>query len=106
MDKAVGGTDITLNWGRGCLGDTDYIIYEGQLGDFTSHSSVTCSTGNVTTYTLTPGFDNAYYIAVARNHDWEGSSGKDGDGDERPQALAPCAPQDAGLCLPFVGGPP
>ena len=100
------GTDVTLNWTPGCLGDVDYVIYEGQLGDFSSHTSVTCSTGNVNTYTLTPGFDDAYYIAAARNVDWEGSSGKDGDGNERSQATVPCMPQDAGLCLQSVTGSP
>ena len=43
------GGDIHLSWGSSCgPQETDYAVYEGILGDFTTHTPVLCSTGGLT----------------------------------------------------------
>ena len=50
--------EVTLTWGPSCLGsDTDFAIYEGATGDFTSHERVQCSTGGLTNATVDTGVD-------------------------------------------------
>ena len=54
------GADITLSWDASCgPADTDYAIYEGIPGDFTSHASLFCGTDESTTKTFTPSADDA-----------------------------------------------
>jgi hypothetical protein len=97
--EPAGGGDITLSWGSSCRGDDgDYAIYEGALGDFTSHTPRTCSTGDVLTETLTPASGSAYYLVVPRSASREGGYGFDGDGLSRPPSPAACAPQLVGVC--------
>ena len=92
------GNDITLSWGASCVAsDTDYAIYEGLLGDFTSHTQVgspPCTTGGATTTTITPGTGSRYYLVVPQNATNEGSYGTDSNGLERPPAIG------IGACLP------
>ena len=99
LAKSSGDT-ITLAWGSSCLaGDTDYTVYEGVLGDFTSHVPRLCSTGGATTATFTSPAGSAYYLVAPRNPSREGSLGTDGDGAERPASLAACLPRAIGSCL-------
>jgi len=93
--EEAGGGDITLSWSASCgSADTDFAIYEGAIGDFTSHTGVLCSTGGQTTQTLTPGGSSTYYLVVPRNTIYEGSYGFDSAGGERPAALTgTCATQ-------------
>ena len=43
----VSEPDLALAWGASCWSaDRDYAIYEGQLGDFASHTPVRCTTGD------------------------------------------------------------
>ena len=93
------GADITLSWDASCgPADTDYGIYEGIPGDFTSHASLFCGTDESTTKTFTPSADDAYYLVVPLNPMREGSYGKDSDGRERPAGQAACLPQQTGDC--------
>ena len=94
-----GDGDLALSWSASCAAtDTDYAIYEGQIGDFTSHSNVLCSTGGGTTQTLTPGPGNTYYLVVPRNAAVEGSYGVDSEGVERLPGASSCLPYMIGGC--------
>jgi hypothetical protein len=95
LDKAS-GTDITLSWSASCLAsDTDYAVYEGTLGDFTSHAptgSPICSTSSRTSVILTPSAGARYYLVVPQGASYEGSYGDSSTGG-RPPSLAACQPQ-------------
>ena len=98
VDKAAAG-ELTLTWGPSCLGtDFTYVVYEGSLGDFDSHSRVTCSTSGATNWTLTPGVDSVYFLVGASNGLAEGSLGTDSSGAERPRGVLPCLPRQVGSC--------
>ena len=95
----TGDGDLTLSWSPSCTAsDTDYEIYEGQIGNFTSHSDVLCSTGGSTTQTLTPGPGDTYYLVVPRNAAVEGSYGVDSEGVERLPGTSSCLPYLIGGC--------
>jgi glucose/arabinose dehydrogenase len=94
------GSDLTLSWSASCApGDADYEVYEGSLGDFSSHAPRACSTAGAIAATLTPSSGNRYYLVVPRDAFSEGSYGHRGNGSERPQAVAACRPQVAGACF-------
>jgi len=98
VTRAAGG-DLTLTWGPSCsAGDSDYAVYEGELGSFTSHTSVLCSTGGATTATIAPGAGNRYYLVVPNNGLREGSYGVRSSGSQRPAAIAACLPQSHLRC--------
>ena len=90
--------DVQLTWGSSCSADGDYEVYEGTLGNFTSHAPRLCTTAGSTTVTLTPGSDNTYYLVVPRNSVLEGSYGKTSSGTERPQGSNACHPQVVRSC--------
>ena len=93
--------DLTLSWEPSCSdGDFDYAIYEGTLGDFTSHVPLTCSTAGQTTADFAPESGNTYYLVVPVNGMFEGSYGIASDGTPRPLAAVPCLPQLTGTCDP------
>jgi len=96
----AGGRDIQLTWSASChTADDDYEIYEGTIGDFTSHSPLLCTTGGERQQVLTPSAFNAYYLVVASSGEREGSYGADSSGAERPQSSAACLDQFlAGSC--------
>ena len=97
IGKAAGG-DLSLSWGASCNGeDLNYEIYEGRLGNFTSHEPILCSTGGSTSQTITPGPRDTYYLVVPRNELREGSYGFGGPG-ERGQGASACLPQGVGAC--------
>lgn len=107
VGKAADGR-LDLQWGGSCLGsDADYAIYEGMLGDFTSHVWRVCSTTGATATELSPSTGSHYYLIVPRSLSREGSYGLDGDGAERPSATSPCLPQSIGGCAraPAVASP-
>jgi Zn-dependent metalloprotease len=92
LDKS--GADVVLSWGVSCAaGDSDYEVYEGTLGSFSSHQSRFCSTSGGTTKTFTPAAGSSYYLVVPRNLDREGSYGTDGEGSQRPQGVGACLSQ-------------
>jgi hypothetical protein len=96
----VGVDDVELTWADSCaVGDQDYAVYQGTLGDFAGHVPVDCSTGGATTHTFTPG-DSVYFLVVPRNASREGSYGTDSAGAERPRSGSACVPQAlAPACL-------
>jgi hypothetical protein len=97
----AGGGDITLSWGASCVSsDTDYEVYEGTLGSFTTHAPRTCSTSGALSFTLTPAAGSAYYLVVPRNATREGSYGEASSGAERPPSGSACVIQDLADCPP------
>jgi hypothetical protein len=97
----AGGGDITLTWGASCAaGDYDYAVYEGSLGGGYNHVARLCSTGYLTSATLTPLADNAYYLIVPRNTAYEGTYGRASSGAERPQGAGACAQQQVAPVCP------
>jgi len=90
---------VTLSWGGSCLGtDTDYEIYEGTLGSFSSHAARSCGTGGATRVTLAPSPQSIYFLVVPRSFAREGSYGRGSDGVERPPAVSVCLPQESTVC--------
>ena len=88
---------LTLTWAPSCGDtDTDYAVYEGNLGDFGNHAPILCSTAGATSATIVAPAGSAYYLVVARNHWSEGSYGVDGDGTQRPPSVSACLFQSTG----------
>lgn len=95
------GANLLLGWGPSCsTNDTDYEIYEGQVGSYYSHGLKLCSTGGAAGAIVFPASGNTYYLVVPANATAEGSYGLTGNGVERPQGVAACKAQQAGACTP------
>jgi len=105
VDKAT-GAEITLSWGSSCaVGDTDYEIYQGEIGDYYSHVKMDpCSTAGATFATFAPlPSVSTYYLVVPTNGTNEGSYGLRSDNTERPQSLHAvdrCRPQQIAAVCP------
>lgn len=98
VENGIGGA-INLYWSASCMAtDVDYAVYEGVLGDFTSHLSRVCSTSGATSTTIVPSAGNAYYLVVPHNGSIEGSYGVDSASAQRPASLSACFPQAIGAC--------
>jgi len=94
-----GGLTLSLTWASSCLAtDIDYEVYEGQIGDFTSHKPRLCSTGGQTSAAFKPGAGSTYYLVVPRSRSSEGSYGTNSAGEERPQGRPACLVQAIGDC--------
>ena len=93
--------DLDLSWGHSCQpSDSDYAVYEGLLGSFTSHAPRLCSTGGATSVTLTPASDSLYYLVVPLSPAGaEGSYGTASDGNQRPPSATSCQPQVFTSCM-------
>jgi hypothetical protein len=98
VERLLGG-DLEVSWGPSCLAEgADFVVYEGEIGDFSSHAPVICSTGGLTQATFTPSSLDAYYLVVPRNASFEGSFGTTSAGAERPVGTSSCLPQSLGAC--------
>jgi hypothetical protein len=94
------GANLSLSWSASCsASDTDYAVYEGTLGSFTTHHSVLCGTSGATSATIAASPGNAYYLVVPRSASKEGSYGRRSGGTERPAAASACVPQQPSGCL-------
>ncbi len=82
------GLGATATWAAdsGCVPQDSYEIYEGTLGNFTSHGPVTRTNDAGHSWNFTPQAGNRYFLVVPGNATYEGSYGKRGDGTERPQS--------------------
>ena len=94
--------DLRLSWSPSCAsGAVNYAIYEGTLGNFTSHRKNDCSddAGN-RVEEIQPQSASSYYLVVPLSTTDEGSYGVDSDGVERALPSAP------NRCLAFqtLGG--
>ncbi|MGH9869038.1 MAG: FG-GAP-like repeat-containing protein [Candidatus Polarisedimenticolia bacterium] len=94
---ATSGADLHLTWDPACPA-SDYAIYEGTIGDFTSHAPRLCSTGGATSSTFSPPSGSVYYLVVPLNGSAEGSYGTTSSGTERPVGSPACRPQLLGGC--------
>lgn len=98
ITKRAGG-EVGLDWGISCLpSDTDFAVYEGTLGDFSSHRWLTCGTGGVTRWSGVPSSGSAYYLVAPQSATGEGSYGRDSHLHERGQGLHACRPQAIAAC--------
>lgn len=89
-----GSGDLLLSWSGSCsASDTDYGVYEGTLGQFSTHESVVCTTAGATAVGITPAPGDRYFLVVPRNAQREGSYGKASSGTERPQGASACVAQ-------------
>ena len=92
-------TEIVLDWDDSCVAaDSDYAVYIGTLGDFTSHWARRCSTGGATTVTFRNNDPSIYILVVPMSYNRDGSYGVDGDGIERAAAFSVCHPQEVQAC--------
>jgi beta-glucanase (GH16 family) len=97
--RAEADGNLVLEWGESCLSsDSDYVVYEGLLGSFTTHSPVTCSTAGSTSWTLTPAAGSRYYLIAATDGVAEGSQGTAGNGFERWPGATTCHPLSFAEC--------
>jgi len=83
-----------------CPGATGYAVYEGFMGDWHSHTSVTCSDllGDLSERILSSS-GNRYYLVVPLNDSHEGSYGLDSSMNERlPASLGACRPSQSLGC--------
>lgn len=97
--------ELLLRWGPSCVcTDSDYVLYEGSLGDFTSHLPVTCSTQESVEHRHFPMVGSRYFLVAPRSANSEGSLGTDSQGTAREQGPGACMGRDASPCVPC--GPP
>jgi hypothetical protein len=84
--------NLVLSWGASCSASTtDYAIYEGSLGSFTSHTAVDCSDDSLPlSEEIAPASGDTYYLIVPYNTAAEGSYGTDSGAVERSPGLSRC----------------
>jgi len=81
MSVSKSGGSLQLAWGPSCVStDTDFAVYEGVLGSFTSHAPVLCSTGGSASATISPSASSSYYLVVPNDHYYEGRYGSSSSG--------------------------
>jgi len=102
VSRAAESGQLTLSWGAACVPGNSAALYEGVLGDWTSHVPRTCSAGPGTA-TFAEPTGSAYYLIVPVSlnfnpPDVEGSYGLLRDGSERPPSLQACYPQAVVEC--------
>ncbi len=98
LGKSPAG-NLRLAWGASCHPeDDDYEVYEGALGDFTSHAARLCTTLGAQTVDLGMPGGSTYYLVVPAHGVLEGSYGKSSAGVERPQGGAACHPRVVRAC--------
>jgi hypothetical protein len=103
MTRSATPGDLDLSWAASCaVTDVDYVVYEGTLGEFTSHLPVAvpnCTTGGTTSATITPGSSDRYYLIVPLSDTgFEGAYGSRSDGTPRLPGLSSCEAQAVGVC--------
>ena len=99
LARSAGG-ELTLTWGGSCVTPNSSAVYEGVLGEWTSHAPRTCNAPSTTATFLEPA-GSAYYLVVPVQlnffpPDVEGSYGLLRDGSERPAGAQRCFP-DQGI---------
>jgi hypothetical protein len=95
------GTNIILTWGNiQCGSGLEFEVYEGHLGDFSSHVPKTCNSFSFAgdDYVLSPNPESSYYLVVVHDGPREGSYGTDGGGNERPPSQTACRPPEIADC--------
>lgn len=102
--RKMGGGSLRLEWGAPCnaaaVPAQDFAVYRGSIGNFTSYSSLACSTDGASTYLAAGTPNNSFFLVVPQTATDEGSYGLTSWGTERPPAAAACRAQDIGPCTP------
>jgi len=101
LDKSPGNA-VALNWAGSCsVGDNDFGVYEGTIGNWTDHAPLPglCTTGGLTNTILGIPPADVYYLVVPNDGSNEGSYGADDITGERPVSPAPCLAQSLGTCF-------
>ncbi len=92
-------TTLTLSWDTSCDGaGKDWEVYAGTLGDFTSHTSILCSSNGEQAASVVPLSGDEYYLIVPRSVDSEGYYGAASVGMERPQGVPACLARMSSSC--------
>jgi hypothetical protein len=93
LTVAKAGSSVTVSWSAACLQSGQaFGLYEGMLGNFTSHLPVMCGIA-ATDWTFTPQAGSRYFLVVPHDGVAEGSYGLLGNGTERPPSAAACRPE-------------
>ena len=95
VDKsAITPGDLSLSWAASCSpGAVDYAVYEGIIGEFTSHTMTDCSDdGDPLMEEVQPSPGDRYYLVVPLTFDSEGSYGTSSSAAERPAGTETCRP--------------
>jgi hypothetical protein len=96
--KGAGGA-ISIAWSASChLADPDYGLYEGTIGNFTSHFPRACTTSGATSASIVPGAGSVYYLVVPQGGIAEGSYGARSGETERPPSASACLPRAIVSC--------
>ena len=96
--QKIGGS-VRLTFGASCNpSDTDYVVYQGTIGSYYSHTRVLCSTGGGRMPIVTPPPGNWYFLVGPRNATREGSLGQASNGTERPGGTISCFTRLALAC--------
>jgi len=95
LSRSTAG-ELTLTWGPSCVTPNGFAVYEGVLGDWTSHVPLSCGALSPATFSEPAG--DAYFLVVPQMYnsippDVEGSYGLLRDGSERPRGTQTCIPQ-------------
>lgn len=92
---------MKLSWGAPCnhatVPNQDYAVYRGTIGNFSSLTSLTCSTGRATTWIVENTPVRRFRLVVPQTSVSEGSYGQKTTGERAPAALA-CKPQTIAGC--------
>jgi hypothetical protein len=90
--SAVTPGALSLSWTGSCSpGAEDYAIYEGILGDFSSHTLKDCfDDGDALVEEVQPSAGDRYYLVVPLAFDSEGSYGRSSRAEERPVGTETC----------------
>jgi hypothetical protein len=102
LSRSAGG-ELTLTWGPSCVTPNGFAVYEGVLGDWTSHLPRSCAAVPPAAFFEPAG--NAYFLVVPEMYnfhppDLEGSYGLLRDGSERPRGAQTCIPQQSIVACP------
>ena len=83
--------DVSMTWDPSCSSEaSDFAVFEGTLGDYTSHLPVICSTSGALNAIVPADGTSHYYVVAPVNGMFEGSYGADSTGAERPASTNPC----------------
>jgi len=89
VSKSGGG--LLLAWGPSCVStDTDFAVYGGAIGSFTSHMPILCSTGGAASATVSPSAGSSYYLIVPNDQMYEGRYGTSSSGVPIPAGPTRC----------------
>jgi len=91
LSVSKSGGSLLLAWGPSCVStDTDYAVYGGAIGSFTSHMPILCSTGGAASATVSPSDGNTYYLVVPNDQYYEGRYGSSSSGAPIPAGPTRC----------------